>query len=114
MREDWSHEIQFALRAILFKLSIWDHDASYGAALQNLKYVDSRSKGPVQSTPTRWQKTLYGLLTVGGRYAWDKWESWLINQEGGYDEVRNRRYPHIEIICTHVSSHHKRFACFHA
>ncbi|PLB46756.1 peroxin 2 [Aspergillus steynii IBT 23096] len=86
MREDWSHEIQFALRAILFKLSIWDHDASYGAALQNLKYVDSRSKGPVHSTPTRWQKTLYGLLTVGGRYAWDKWESWLINQEGGYDE----------------------------
>ncbi|KAK1149492.1 peroxisome assembly protein (Peroxin-2) [Aspergillus melleus] len=86
MREDWSHEIQFALRAILFKLSLWDHDASYGAALQNLKYVDSRSKGPVHSAPTRWQKTLYGLLTVGGRYAWDKWESWLINQEGGYDE----------------------------
>ncbi|GES60866.1 peroxisome biosynthesis protein Peroxin-2 [Aspergillus terreus] len=86
LREDWSHEIQFALRALLFKLSIWDHDASYGAALQGLKYVDSRSKGPVHSTPTKWQKTLYGLLTVGGRYAWDKWESWLINQEGGYEE----------------------------
>lgn len=22
-----------------------------------------------------------------GRYAWDKWESWLIGQESGYDEV---------------------------
>ncbi|RAQ68632.1 peroxisome biosynthesis protein (Peroxin-2) [Aspergillus flavus] len=85
-REDWSHEIQFALRAILFKLSIWDHNASYGAALQNLKYVDTRSKGPIHSAPTKWQKSLYGLLTVGGRYAWEKWESWLINQEGGYDE----------------------------
>ncbi|RAL09970.1 pex2/pex10/pex12 family protein [Aspergillus homomorphus CBS 101889] len=86
MREDWSHEIQFVLRAALFKLSIWDHDASYGAALQNLKYIDSRSKGPVHSAPTKWQKSLYGLLTVGGRYAWGKWESWLINQESGYDE----------------------------
>lgn len=86
MRDDWSNEIQLALRAILFKLSIWDHDASYGAALQSLKYVDSRSKGPVYSTPTKLQKSLYGLLTVGGRYAWDKWENWLINQEGGYEE----------------------------
>jgi peroxin-2 len=86
LREDWSHEIQFALRAILFKLSIWDHNASYGAALQGLRYVDSRSKGPVHSTPTKWQKSLYGLLTVGGRYAWEKWESWLISQEGGYEE----------------------------
>ncbi|KAJ5713782.1 Pex N-terminal [Penicillium malachiteum] len=85
MREDWSHEILFALRAILFKLSIWDHNASYGAALQGLRYTDSRSTGAVQSPPTKWQKTMYGLLTVGGRYAWDKWESWLIGQEGGYD-----------------------------
>lgn len=87
MREDWSHEILFALRAMLFKLSIWDHNASYGAALQGLKYTDSRSKGPVFSSPTKWQKGIYGLLTVGGRYAWDKWESWLVGQEGGYDEV---------------------------
>ncbi|OJJ47679.1 hypothetical protein ASPZODRAFT_15126 [Penicilliopsis zonata CBS 506.65] len=86
MRDEWSHETSFVLRAILFKLSIWDHDASYGAALQNLKYTDSRSKGPVYSPPTKWQKVLYGLLTVGGRYAWDKWESWLIDQEGGYEE----------------------------
>lgn len=87
MREDWSHEIQFALRAILFKLSIWDHNASYGAALQDLRYIDSRSQGPVHSLPTKWQKSLYGLLTVGGRYAWGKWESWLIRQEGGHGEV---------------------------
>lgn len=90
MREEWSHEILLALRAILFKLSIWDHNASYGAALQGLRYTDSRSKGPVQATPTKWQKAMYGLLTVGGRYAWDKWKSWLIAQEGGYEEVSGR------------------------
>lgn len=99
MREDWSHEILFALRAILFKLSIWDHNASYGAALQGLKYTDSRSKGPVYSSPTKWQKSVYGLLTVGGRYAWDKWESWLVGQEGGYDEVS----------CQHIAL---RWRCF--
>lgn len=86
-QEDWSHEIELALHAILFKLSIWDHNASYGAALQNLRYTDSRSPGPVHSNPTKWQKSLYGLLTVGGQYAWDKWEAWMIDQEGGYQEV---------------------------
>ncbi|PGH17943.1 hypothetical protein AJ79_00842 [Helicocarpus griseus UAMH5409] len=86
IKEDWTHEVQFALRAVLFKLSVWDHNASYGAALQNLKYTDSRKKGPTLSDPTKWQKALYGLFTVGGRYVWDKWESWLIDQEGGYEE----------------------------
>ena len=87
MQEDWSHEIVLTLRAVLFKLSVWDHNASYGAALQNLKYTDSRSKGPVYSNPTKWQKMLYGIFTVGGRYAWAKWEGWLIDHEGGYGEV---------------------------
>ncbi|RAO71286.1 uncharacterized protein BHQ10_007298 [Talaromyces amestolkiae] len=85
-RDEWSSEIQLALRAILFKLSIWDHDASYGASLQGLQYVDSRSKSVVSTPPTTWQKSLYGLFTVGGRYAWEKWESWLIERENGYDE----------------------------
>ncbi|KAL9099389.1 MAG: hypothetical protein Q9163_005109 [Psora crenata] len=82
LRVEWSSEILFGLRAVLFKLSIWDHDASYGAALQNLRYTDARKAGPVHSAPTAWQKALYGLLTVGGRYGWEKWEDWLIDREG--------------------------------
>jgi peroxin-2 len=31
---------------------------------------------------------VYGLTTVGGRYAWDKWENWLVSNEGGYEEVQ--------------------------
>lgn len=75
------------LRAVLFKFTIWDHSASYGAYLQNLKYTDARDKGPVPQPPSKWQKALYGLLTVGGRYAWTRWETWLAEQEDGYDEA---------------------------
>lgn len=105
LREDWSNEIQLVLRALLFKLSIWDHDASYGAALQDLKYIDVRSKGPIHSSPTKWQKGLYGLLTVGGRYAWDKWESWLVGQTDGYDEVRTSV---TQIMIPMLNYHHSR------
>lgn len=85
LKDDWSAEILLALRAVLFKLSVWDNDATYGAALQNLKYSDARRHGAVLSPPTRVQKILYGLITVGGRYGWEKWENWLIDQDNGYD-----------------------------
>lgn len=90
LKDDWSAEIQLLLRAILFKLSIWDHDASYGAALQNLKYTDARQGGPVLAPPTRWQKSLYGLVTVLGKYGWTKWEDWLVNQDDGYSAPSSR------------------------
>ncbi|KAL9011337.1 MAG: hypothetical protein Q9173_003805 [Seirophora scorigena] len=88
-RDDWSSEISLGLRAVLFKLSIWDHDASYGATLQNLRYTDARHPGPVAKAPTRWQKACYGLLSVGGRYGWEKWDMWLADQEGAYQGVCN-------------------------
>ncbi|XXH05590.1 hypothetical protein Hte_012022 [Hypoxylon texense] len=86
IKDDWSAEILLALRMILFKLSVWDHDATYGAALQNLKYTDARRDGPVLTPPTKWQKSLYGLITVGGKYGWTKWENWLLDQDNGYDQ----------------------------
>jgi peroxin-2 len=86
IQDDWSAEIMFALRAVLFKLSVWDHDATYGAALQNLKFTDARANGPDLVSPSKWQKALYGLLTVGGRYAWTRWEDWLVDNDNGYDE----------------------------
>lgn len=87
LRDEWAAEILLGLRAVLFKLSIWDHNASYGAALQNLRYVDARHTGPVARLPSRWQKGVYGLFTVGGRYAWARWENWLAEQEGGSEEM---------------------------
>lgn len=85
LHDDWSAEMLLALRAVLFKLTVWDHDATYGAALQNLKYTDARRDGPVLVAPARLQKSLYGLVTVVGKYAWTRWEDWLLDQDDGHD-----------------------------
>ncbi|KAJ6442855.1 peroxisomal biogenesis factor 2 [Purpureocillium lavendulum] len=91
LHDDWSAEIMLALRAVLFKLTVWDHDATYGAALQNLKYTDARRAGPVLVPPSRAQKSLYGLVTVFGKYAWTRWEDWLLEQdEGGHAQPSAR------------------------
>lgn len=92
LRNDWHAEIQLALRSVLFKLTIWDHDSSYGAALQNLKYTDARNveRGGLPDPATRWQKSLYGLISVGGRYAWGKWNDYLLDLEGDYEEPSPR------------------------
>jgi peroxin-2 len=82
--EDWSAEILLALRAVIFKLSVWDHDATYGASLQNLRFTDARKSGPVLVSPSKWQKALYGLFTVGGKYAWTRWEYYLLGHDDGY------------------------------
>ena len=84
IRDDWAEEILLILRAVMFKLSIWDHNASYGASLQNLRYADARVKNSSFAMPTKWQKGFHGLLTVLGRYGWEKWEKWLAQQEDGY------------------------------
>ena len=83
--EEWSAEIKGLLRLITWKLSIWDHGASYGASLQGLRYADARREGGV-AAPSQWQKVAYGLLTVGGRYAWTRWEGFLAAAGDGYEE----------------------------
>lgn len=91
LKEAWSDEILLVLRALLFKLTVWDHDATYGAALQNLRYTDARHEGPVLVPPSKVQKALYGLVTVGGRYAWTRLEEWLVRQDDGdFDEPTPR------------------------
>ncbi|RMZ92735.1 hypothetical protein DV736_g32, partial [Chaetothyriales sp. CBS 134916] len=84
LQDDWSREILLVLRTVLFKLSVWDNNASYGASLQNLYFADARQDLVLQAKPTRWQKALYGLVTVLGRYGWERWEGWLVDQEAGY------------------------------
>lgn len=80
----WAAEILLALRLILFKLSIWNNNASYGAHLQGLRYTDARSTAPDRPAPSSLQKLLYGALTVGGRYAWTKWEAYLLAAQDDY------------------------------
>ncbi|KAF4925979.1 Peroxisomal biogenesis factor 2, partial [Colletotrichum viniferum] len=105
LKDDWSAEILLALRAVLFKLTVWDHDATYGAALQNLKYTDARKYGSVLVAPSRWQKSLYGLATVFGRYGWDKWENWLLEHDEGYGDP-NPRLQRLSRITSRITTIH--------
>ena len=100
LREDYGSEILLALRAVLFKLSIWDHSASYGATLQGLKYTDARSSSLSASPPTRFQKAAYGLLTVFGRYGWEKWEDYLAASSGvdDYSYTPQAPSPHRQLL----------------
>ncbi|KXT01243.1 hypothetical protein AC578_3803 [Pseudocercospora eumusae] len=90
LKDDYSLEITFLLRICMWKLSIWDHGQSYGASLQGLKYVDARGKPDpntlVRKEATTWQRLLYGIISVGGRYGWARWEDRLSSLENGYDE----------------------------
>jgi peroxin-2 len=89
--DNHSAEILLVLRAILWKLSIWDQNASYGAHLQGLRYTDARSSAPNRPPPKPWQKIAYGVITVGGRYAWTKWEDYLLSASEDYTRPESTR-----------------------
>ncbi|KAF3913669.1 hypothetical protein AA313_de0200219 [Arthrobotrys entomopaga] len=87
IKEQYEIEFVALLRLILFKFTIWDNNATYGAALQNLAYADARRNGAIDTPPSRTQKTLYGLVTVLGRYVYDKVDSHLLSSSGlDFDE----------------------------
>ncbi|KAL9621394.1 MAG: hypothetical protein Q9160_004154 [Pyrenula sp. 1 TL-2023] len=103
---DWTDEISFLLRAILFKLSIWDHNASYAAALQNLVYTDARSTSPTKPPPSRAQKAAYGSLTVLGYYAWTKWTAYLSSIENYDDSPQSSYVLILSRLTTRLSTTH--------
>ncbi|KAL8713163.1 MAG: hypothetical protein Q9220_002684 [cf. Caloplaca sp. 1 TL-2023] len=106
LREEWASEILLGLRTVLWKLCMWDHDTTYGAMLQNLRYSDARHTGLVPRLPTRWQKAWYGVWSVGGRYAWEKWEIWLAEKEGGYDSSPTSRIRILSRLSSLASTAH--------
>ena len=110
LRDDWDQEILLALRSVLFKLTVWDHDASYGAALQNLRYTDARDKSLRQVAPKKWQKILYGIFSVGGRYAWQKWEDYLLDAESSYEYEPSPRLQLVSRLSTLASTTHSAAA----
>jgi peroxin-2 len=110
LKDDWSAEISLALRAALFKLTVWDNDATYGAALQNLKYTDARNDGPVLAPPSKVQKSLHGLITVFGNYAWAKWEDWLVERDDGFDQP-SPRIQRLSRLTSALSTAHSVAAC---
>lgn len=84
-------ELYLLLRLVVYKFSIYDHGATYGAMLQNLKYRDewSRQRG-LQSTardaPLRTvQLALYPLLSIVFPYVYKRAKSNMLDQ--GYAEA---------------------------
>ena len=54
--------------------------------IRDRQYVDAReSNAAARTAPKAWQKIAYGLLTVGGRYGWSRWEDYLSSTENSYD-----------------------------
>ncbi|KAH3920636.1 hypothetical protein HBH56_007640 [Parastagonospora nodorum] len=104
--DNWSPEILLALRCILFKLSIWDQNASYGAHLQGLRYTDARSSAPNRPPPKPWQKAAYGLVTVGGRYAWTKWEEYLLASQEDYTRPESPQLKLMSALTERFNSAH--------
>ncbi|KAJ4299535.1 peroxisome assembly protein (Peroxin-2) [Kalmusia sp. IMI 367209] len=106
LTDAWASEILLALRLILFKLSIWNNNASYGAHLQGLRYTDARSSAPDRPPPGKWQKIGYGLVTVGGRYAWTKWEEYLLAAQEDYTRPQTDAMKFASRITEYLDSAH--------
>lgn len=105
IKDEWAAEIGLVLRAALWKLSIWDHGASYGASLQGLKYTDTRqTNGTRPADATRLQRAAYGLLTVVGRYAWTRWEDRLSSEENNYDSEPSVLLQRLSKMTTFMAS----------
>ena len=96
LKDRWTDEISLLLKALLFKLTVWDRGTSYGGFLQGVRLADARtSHGPPESLGHRskWreraqtitnlpsastsQRLLYGLFTICAPYAWQRWEDHL-------------------------------------
>lgn len=76
IKDKYESELLLLLKAALFKITVWDHGATYGAKLQNLHFVDTRSR--IRTSPiSKTQKLLYGAIVVGGSYGWNKLEDYL-------------------------------------
>ncbi|OZJ05698.1 hypothetical protein BZG36_01414 [Bifiguratus adelaidae] len=84
-------EITALLGLVIYKLSVYDSGATYGAQLQNLKFRNERRhRGPLsggKDAPLAfWQKFSYALLTIGGQYVWTRVNRLMTDQGWGDEE----------------------------
>ncbi|KAK6344608.1 peroxisome assembly protein (Peroxin-2) [Orbilia javanica] len=107
VKEHYETEFVALLRLILFKFTIWDNNATYGAALQNLAFADARRNGAIDTPPSATQKTLYGLVTVLGRYIYDKVDSHLIHTSSmGLDFDESPFYRNLSKAMSNLTTVH--------
>lgn len=68
-RTEWW--LRHILRAVIWKLSFWDHNATHGLVLQNLKYARVDKHTGAITAPSRRQKALHGVITLLVRLAYE-------------------------------------------
>ncbi|ANB15111.1 peroxisomal biogenesis factor 2 [Sugiyamaella lignohabitans] len=104
IKDKYEPELLLLLKLLLFKVTIWDHSATYGSKLQNLKLVDSRSTIGRIIPMSKTQKLSYGLLIVGGSYFWNKLEDYLARTSSGdYEFEENEDYYYDSHVGNYVS-----------
>ena len=82
----YAAEIRMMLRLILYKFSIYDHRASYGAMLQNLRYRNEWASPTTRDAPlTRIQLALYPLCTIIAPYSLAKAHAYMSAHQ--YDQA---------------------------
>lgn len=82
----YAAEIRMMLRLILYKFSIYDHRASYGAMLQNLQYRNEWASPTTRDAPlTRIQLALYPLCTIIAPYSLAKAHAYMSAHQ--YDQA---------------------------
>ncbi|KAI8975032.1 Pex12 amino terminal region-domain-containing protein [Mycotypha africana] len=101
IKERFEPELLGLLNLILFKLSVYDSSATYGAQLQNLQYRNEQKHGGAlesiakNAALTKTQKILYGLFAVGGQYVWTRLNRYITSEGWGELEEfdpRNKIY----------------------
>ena len=82
----YAAEIRMMLQLILYKFSIYDHRASYGAMLQNLQYRNEWASPTTRDAPlTRIQLALYPLCTIIAPYSLAKAHAYMSAHQ--YDQA---------------------------
>lgn len=92
IQDNYEAELLVFLKLIIFKLTVWDHSATYGAKLQNLKFVDGRVATSLSKPLGRSQKLGYALLVVGGDYIWSKLESYIYSAHYNSQDGESRTF----------------------
>ncbi|KAI8990324.1 Pex12 amino terminal region-domain-containing protein [Pilobolus umbonatus] len=98
IKEKYEPELLGLLNLVLFKLSVYDTSATYGAQLQNLKFRNERKhSGPLeaiaQDAPlTNGQKLAYGIFTVGGQYVWSRVNRYITSKGWGELDESDTKY----------------------
>ncbi|KAI9480439.1 MAG: Pex12 amino terminal region-domain-containing protein [Benjaminiella poitrasii] len=106
IKEKFEPELLGLLNLVLFKLSIYDSSATYGAQLQNLKYRNEWQHGGAfesiaRDAPlTKGQKIAYGVLTVGGQYVWTRLNRYVTAKGWGELDESDYRYRLYRLLQT--------------